>query len=234
MSDIKVISITFCNHFLLGTLGIFPLLFMSLGDLTKLPAMILCLGEPPGGFDDVGCCCCCCCFSHWRFLHFRTTFPCHWHSTSQVREGLHQLWALPWLLSVALLLPGFSVTVLPRAVLSGHFLPTGAFLPCSPSLHFWHVLWLRFGQKHPIQDPPLCLPSQSCPFRLTHGPWICSSMQTINSVPFPRLPKDSFSLIGVYQLPLFHWPDEKGDLCFSRQWEFFKFDFHHNNLTKNT
>ena len=121
-------------------------------------------------------------------------------------------------------------------VLSGHFLRTGAFLPCSPSLHFWHVLWLRCGiwQKHPIQDAPLCLPSQSCPFRLTHGLWICSSMQTINSVPFPRLPKDSFSSIGVYQLPLFHWPDEKGDLCFSRQWEFLKFDFHHNNLTKNT
>ena len=30
-------------------------------------------------------------------------------------------------------------------------------------------LWLRRGQEHPIQDPPLCLPSQSCFFRLTHG-----------------------------------------------------------------
>ena len=39
---------------------------------------------------------------------------------------------------------------------------------------------------------------------------------------------------GVYHPPLFHWPDEKGDLCFSRQWEFFEHDFHHNNLTKNT
>ena len=89
---------------------------MSLGDLTKLLAMVLCLGEPPGSFCDVGCCCCC--FPHWKFLRFWATFPCHRHSTvaSQVREGLHQLWALPWLLSVALLLPGFSVTVLPRAL----------------------------------------------------------------------------------------------------------------------
>ena len=200
--------------------------------------MILCLGEPPGGFDDVSCCCCC--FSHWRFLRFRTTFPCHRHSilASQVREGLHQLWALPWLLSVALLLPGFSVTVLPRALRFW----ADIFYP--QALFYLAVLPYIFGtfcdsdagcgQKHPIQDAPLCLPSQSCPFRLTHGLWICSSMQTINSVPFPRLPKDSFSSIGVYQLPLFHWPDEKGDLCFSRQWEFFKFDFHHNNLTKNT
>ena len=30
-------------------------------------------------------------------------------------------------------------------------------------------LWLRWGQEHPIQDPPLCLPSQNCPFRRMHG-----------------------------------------------------------------
>ena len=27
---------------------------------------------------------------------------------------------------------------------------------------------------------------------------------------------------GVYKPQLFHWPDEKGDLNFSRQWEFCK------------
>ena len=43
------------------------------------------------------------------------------------------------------------------------------FLPCTPFPHFDTFLWLRYGQKHHIQDPPLCLPSQSCPFRLTHG-----------------------------------------------------------------
>ena len=43
------------------------------------------------------------------------------------------------------------------------------FLPCTPSPHFGTFLWLRCGQGHPIQDPSLCLPSQGCPFRLTHG-----------------------------------------------------------------
>ena len=31
---------------------------MFLGNLIKVPAMVLCLGEPPGGFCDAGCCCC--------------------------------------------------------------------------------------------------------------------------------------------------------------------------------
>ena len=55
---------------------------------------------------------------HWKFLRARATFPCYQHSTlaSQAREGLHQLWTLPWLLSIALLLPGFSITALPRAL----------------------------------------------------------------------------------------------------------------------
>ena len=76
--------------------------------------MILCLGETPGGFYDVGCCCCC--FLHWRFLRFQATFSCNHHSTlaSQAREGSHQLWSLPWLLSFVLLLPGLFVIVLPR------------------------------------------------------------------------------------------------------------------------
>ena len=38
----------------------------------------------------------------------------------------------------------------------------------------------------------------------------------------------------VYQPQLFHWLDEKGDSCFSRQWKFFQHDFHHNDLNKNT
>ena len=36
----------------------------------------------------------------------------------------------------------------------------------------------------------------------------------------------------AYQPKLFQCLDEKGDLGFSRQWEFFQHDFHHNNLTK--
>ena len=57
--------------------------------------------------------------------HFQATLPCHRHSTlgSKTRESLHQLWLLPWLLSIAF---SFSSTV-SATVLSGHFLPTGAF-----------------------------------------------------------------------------------------------------------
>ena len=53
-------------------------------------------------------------------------------------------------------------------VLSRHLLPTGAFLTCTLFPHFCHVLWLKWGQEHPVQDPPLHLASQGCPFRLTH------------------------------------------------------------------
>ena len=79
--------------------------------------MVLCLREPPGCLCDVGCCCCCS-FPQRRFLHFGATFPSHQHSTLafQTSENIHQLWALPWLLLAALLLPGFSDTVLPRAL----------------------------------------------------------------------------------------------------------------------
>ena len=48
-------------------------------------------------------------------------------------------------------------------VLSGRFLITGVFYPTLLRL------WLRWGQEHPIQDPPLFLPAQSCPFQMTGG-----------------------------------------------------------------
>ena len=138
-------------------------LFMFLGDVCKLnktPRDSTCLEEPPGG--------CCYCFTSLEVF----AFPYHQHSTmgSQAREGLHQLWALFWLLSVALLLPGFSVKVFPRALRfwADAFYPQ-AFFTLHSFPTSWHVLWLRCGQEHPIQDHRLCLPSQSCPFWLTHG-----------------------------------------------------------------
>ena len=73
---------------------------------------------------------------HWRFLHFQATFLCHPHFTlaSHVDEDLHQLRALHWLLLVALLLPDFSVTVSNECyAFERAFLPTGAFLPSTPS-----------------------------------------------------------------------------------------------------
>ena len=71
-----------------------------------------------------------------RVLRFWALFPCYQHST-QAREGIHQLWALSWLLLVALLFPGFSVRFLSRAqrVWAGIFYPQ-AFLPCTTSTHF--------------------------------------------------------------------------------------------------
>ena len=38
----------------------------------------------------------------------------------------------------------------------------------------------------------------------------------------------------AYQPQLFHWSDEKGDLCFLQKREFFRYDFYHSNSTKNT
>ena len=98
----------------------------------KLPAMVLCLGEPTGGFCDI-CCCflffihCCCSFVAvfvMLFLHFRANL-CHRHSTlaSQACEGLHQLWALLWLLSIAFAF----LSTASATILSEHFLPTGVF-----------------------------------------------------------------------------------------------------------
>ena len=66
------------------------------------------------GFCDVDCC-----YSSFivvlhslMFLYFRATSLCQWHSTlaSEACEGLHQLWDLPRLLSITLLVH------LPRAL----------------------------------------------------------------------------------------------------------------------
>ena len=57
-SSINNISVTiFFNKHLSHFFVFFYVLSISLGNLTKLPAMVLCLGEPPEGFCDVGCCC---------------------------------------------------------------------------------------------------------------------------------------------------------------------------------
>ena len=106
--------------------------------------MVLCLGEPPGGFSDVGCC------SSFKlflwcwlllFLRFRATFSCHRDSTftSRAREGLHHLWALPWLISISALFR--HIFTASATVSSGHFLPTEVFyLTLLPDI--WHNLLL--------------------------------------------------------------------------------------------
>ena len=101
----------------------------------KLPPMVLCLREPPVRFLWCWLFIQFCIFIVLLFLvYFQVTLPCFRYSTlsSQVREGLHQLWALPWLLLIAF---AFSSTA-GDMVLSRHFLPTGVFLPCAPSPTF--------------------------------------------------------------------------------------------------
>ena len=95
--------------------------------------MVLCLGEPLRSYffhfdvHFISFCCYFCVFILLMlfFFHFQSTFPCHQHSTlaSQNREGLHQIWAIPRLLSIAF---AFASTARATA-LSGRFLPTGVF-----------------------------------------------------------------------------------------------------------
>ena len=68
-------------------------------------------------------------------------------------------------------LPGFFVTFLSRALrfwvaffTHKHFFSLNSFPTFLDTF-----LWLRCGWEHPIQDPPLHLPSHTCSFRLTHG-----------------------------------------------------------------
>ena len=113
-------------------------------------------------FCDVGCCCCCCFLPHWRFFisllfnvlphhsvsYLRVFTPIlYLQSSSSQRDSRH------FHLNFFRL---FIFTV-SATVLSECFLPTGV------------LFWLRCGQEHPIHDLSLCLPSQSWPFRLTHG-----------------------------------------------------------------
>ena len=100
------------------------------------------------------------------FLRFRATFPCHRHSTlaSRAREGLHQLWALPWLLSIALLFR--HIFTASATVLSEHFLSTGVFyltllpdipgFPGSPQFFLEGCRASHWGLKH-TPGPSVCL-----------------------------------------------------------------------------
>ena len=63
----------------------------------------------------------CCFYVSGLLFHATGAPPC----LSRTREGLHQLWALPGLLSIALLFR--YIFTASATVLSGHFLPTGVF-----------------------------------------------------------------------------------------------------------
>ena len=108
--------------------------------------MVLCLGESPGGFCDVGCCCCC--FPRWRFFihflssfccccsssfHFQAALACRRHSTlaSQARRPPPALSSIPTTFDCLC----FSSTA-SAMVLSGDFSTHRRFLPYAPSSTF--------------------------------------------------------------------------------------------------
>ena len=107
---------------------------------------------------------------HWRLLRFWAAFPCHQHSTlaSRAHKGLHQLWALPWLLSVALLLPGFFLRVLRRALRfwAGVFYPQAFF--CLELLP--HIL-ARFCDSDVGRNTPSRILLCACPHKVVLSGW---------------------------------------------------------------
>ena len=114
--------------------------------------MVLCLGEPPGGFHDVGCCCC---FSSLEAF----TFPGSFALPPALHPGFSGPWRSPPALSSTLATFGCftfarffrHIFTASATVLSGHFLPTDIFLRCTPSPHFWYVFMtqMRAGTPHP-------------------------------------------------------------------------------------
>ena len=149
---------------------------MFLEDFCKLnntPSNGTCLGEPPRGFCDVGCCWC---FTSLEVFLPSLLFDVTPYSSVSYRQVLTPILYFQPISSQSdsrhfhLTFLGFSVTALPRVLRFwvGVFYPQ-AFFTLHSLPTFWHVLWLRCGHEHPIQGSPLCLPSQSCHFRLTHG-----------------------------------------------------------------
>ena len=149
---------------------------MFLGDFCKLnktPSDGTCLEEPPGGFCDIGYCCCFTSLEvflpsllfdvipHSSVRYCRIFTPILYFQFSSSQSDL-QHFHLTFL--------GFFVLVLPQVLRlwASVFHPQG-FLTLHSFPTFWHILWVRCGQEHPMQDLPLCLPSQSCPFRMLHG-----------------------------------------------------------------
>ena len=127
----------------------FTFLFMFLGNLTKLPAMVLCSGEPPG-FCDVGCCFCFSSLEVFTYLGYFSLPP-----------ALHRGFSCPWRPPPALssTLATFSYFTFAKffrhsftvsaTVLSGYFLPTGVFyLALLPHTLVHFVTQMQAGTLH--------------------------------------------------------------------------------------
>ena len=146
-----------------------------------------CLGEPPGGFCDVGCCCYF--LPHW-FLRFQATFPCHRHST-MATFGC------------------FSITFLPRALRfwAGIFYPQ-AFLPCTPSPHCLahFVTQMRAGIPHSGSSSVPVLTELSFPADAWSKPLVYQLRQ------WPTKYRVKIKLLNLFSLFRFMWKDYKNFL----------------------
>ena len=122
------------------------------------------LGRTSRRFCDVGCCCCFSSLEVFTFLGYFSLPPALHPSFSDLDYELYTGY-----FRLIYYLPGFSVTVLPRAltVLSGHFLPTGVFLPHAPSLTFL----ARFVTQMRGWNTPSRILLCACPHRVVSSGW---------------------------------------------------------------
>ena len=144
----------------------------------KLPAMVLCLGEPPRRFLLLllfihFCSSFCCCSSFIFVLHF-VVVVLHFIS----RLLFHVTGTPPWLLRPVMastsseLYPDYFhfqpfryLLTASATVLSGRFLPTGVFYLTLLHRHFWHVFvtQMRAGTPHPGSSSVPALTELSLP-----------------------------------------------------------------------
>ena len=117
----------------------------------KTPSGGTCLGEPPGGFCDVGCCCF---LPHWRFLAFILALF-HATGTPPRLRSFHSI--------CSELYPGYFrllalMSFLPRVLRNfKRRFYLRRFLPCTLFADIYVRLCGGDGAGHPDPDPPLCL-----------------------------------------------------------------------------
>ena len=140
----------------------------SYANSTKLPAMVLCLGEPPGGFCDVGCCCC---FSSLEAF----TIPGYFSLPLALHPGFSGPWRPPPALSSTLatfscftFCQAFSVRVLPRALrFSVDIFYPQAFL----SLHFFSDIFGTACDSDAGRSTLSSILICACPHRVVASGW---------------------------------------------------------------
>ena len=131
--------------------------------------MVLCLGEPPGGFCDVSCCCC---FSPLEVF----TFPCYFSLPLALHPGFWGPWRPPLALSSTLtnfscftFCQAFFITFLLRALRFwvGIFYPQAFFF----TLHSFPIFLARFCDSDAGTNTPSRIFLCACPHRVVPSGW---------------------------------------------------------------